>query len=215
VSARRHQARKLKDWRDAIWTCPQLRRDPEAKSIAIAIQDKVDWDTFSTVISNPTLAGITSYGERTVSDRVQRLIDLGFLSSRSQGTGRKWALRALTLAWPAPDAGHESSRPAPSAGHEPPWPARDAAMTCTEGSHDPHRARTTNPEPLKKPNSAAPPSPAAAGFAALPEKAAFVLDLARKGFKQDEIAKYGKTQFALTIEQVSRIISSRGADCGD
>jgi hypothetical protein len=215
VSARRDQARKLKDWRDAIWTCPQLTRDPEAKSIAIAIQDKVDWDTFNTVISNPTLAGITSYSERTVSDRVQKLIGLSFLSSRSLGSGRTWALRELTLLWPAPDAGHETTRPAQGAGHEPPWPARNAALTCTESSHDPHRARTTNQEPIQKPNSAAPPSPAEAGFAALPEKAAFALSLAGKGFKPDEIAKYGKHRFDFTIEQINRIISSRGADCGD
>jgi hypothetical protein len=209
VSARRHQARKLKDWRDAIWTCPRLTRDPEAKSIAIAIQDKVDWDTFSTVISNPTLAHITSYGERTVSYRVQKLIGLGFLSGRPRGSGRTWALRELTLLWPARAAGHESTRPAPDAGHETARPAQDDSMARTERSHDLHRALPTNLETNTETKGAASPSPANAVSAALPEKPAFVLSLSGKGFKPDEIAKYGKHRFDLTIEQVNRIIGSR------
>jgi hypothetical protein len=168
VSNRRDQARKLKDWRDSIWMCPELADDPQGKAIAIAIHHKVDWGSFSTVISNKTLASITSYSERTVRDRVQRLIAIGFLSATSRGHGREWKLRELTLLWPAAHAGHEDGRPVPGAGHEALRPAWDATKAGTEGQQDRHGAPPTIPETNTEtiPEGAASPSPAEAGSAA-------------------------------------------------
>jgi hypothetical protein len=210
------KARELRRWHDLILSTDGPR-NKEAKLVALAIAHHVDWSTFSTFVGVETIVTVTDICEKTVRDRIQKLIREGFLAARKIGRGRTWKLRELTLGWPASPAGHEDSRPVKDTGHEAPRPVDGVSMTGTAAPHDRHGVHPISSEITKEisSKSAAPPSPAEAGSAALPKKAAFVLSLAGKGFKQDEIAKYGKTQFALTTEQVNRIISSRGADCGD
>jgi len=86
-------------------------KNAEAKLVALDIAHHVDWNTFTTVVGAETIATVTDICERTVRDRIQRLIREGFLLARQIGRGRTWKLRELTLRWPACGAGHEDSRP--------------------------------------------------------------------------------------------------------
>jgi hypothetical protein len=139
MSSRGEAARRLKEWRDAVRAHPELAEDPEAKAIAVHLTDFVDWHSMSTTLSNPRLAELTAYSERTVAERVRRLITLGLLAAASVGHGRTWKLRELTLQWQAPRAGHGAPRQAPRAGH-------NSTKAGTARAHGRHRVPTTIPE---------------------------------------------------------------------
>jgi len=211
VSGRREQARKLNEWRDMIWSSQQITDDPEGKAIAIVLSLKVDWCRLTTVISNKTLANLTSYSERTVSDRIRKLILHGFLSARNVGYGRTWKLRELTLQWQATGACHEKARQASDAHHVPPSQAclsPKASTKCSEGRHP---ALPISSEITKETSSegAASPAPANAVSAALEAKRDEVMRLHDDGLQPGAIAKRMRGDYGLMCNtmQVSRLIA--------
>jgi DNA-binding transcriptional MocR family regulator len=213
MSDRREQARRLQQWRDMIWSSQLIADDPEGKAIAIVVALKVDWSTHTTVISNRTLSSLTSYSERTVSDRIRKLIRHGYLSARTVGHGRTWKLRELTLQWQVPGACHEKSRQAPDACHELPRHAGSSSQASTIRTEDRHQALPTSSETIKETSSerAASPAPANAVSTALQAKGDEVMRLYGDGLQPGAIAKRMRGDYGVMCNttEVFRLIARR------